>query len=124
MSVCPVLMKNAVMLVSVLISSNILLLGTGCCCLSYYRATGSSGLLYIWSSMICTDDELRSRFGPILVAKRFQIQERGFEAVGSFRPYSPDGYFLELRGYGIGWGQTLRRGDFARDNFETNLRHF
>ena len=92
-------MKNIVMLVIVLISSNILLLSTGCCCLSYYRATGSSGLLYIWGSMICNDDELRSRFGPILVAKRFQIQERGFEAVGSFRPYSPDGYYLELRGF-------------------------
>ena len=49
--------------------------------------------------MICNDDELRSRFGPILVAKRFQIQERGFEAIGAFRPYSPDGYYLELRGY-------------------------
>ncbi len=92
-------MKNIVMLVIVLISSNILLLSTGCCCLSYYRATGSSGLLYIWSSMICADDELRSRFGRIVVAKRFQIQERGFEAVGSFRPYSPDGYNLELRGF-------------------------
>ena len=92
-------MKNVAMLVIVSILSNILLLSTGCCCSSSYRVTGYSGFRYVWNSMICNDGELTSRFGPILVEKKFQIQECGFEAAGSFWPYSPDGYYLELRGF-------------------------
>ena len=54
---------------------------------------------YLWSSLTSNSKEMERRFGPILVSEKFNIHERGFSAAGSFLPYSPDGYYIELRGF-------------------------
>lgn len=77
--------------------SCLLPLASGCSTSS--RATGFSGLHYLWCNMIGDDSGIKEKFGPFTLADNVELSRLDWNTAGEFLPLSADGYDVVLRGF-------------------------